>query len=311
MDKRFDLIAIGEGMVEFNQTEPGQRQYLQGFGGDTSNAVIAAARAGARCAYLSAVGGDAFGQLLIRKWQEALVDTHYVAIESRANTGLYFVSHGAQGHTFSYRRADSAAARMTLGPEQLQALAQTRWLHYSGISQAISAQARDQCALAVQTARRAGAKISFDSNLRLKLWTLEEARQHLLQALQFCDLFLPSWDDITLLSGLNDAQAIAQWSHQQGAHWVALKMGAQGVWVSDGQSQRQFAAHRVNLVDATGAGDCFAGNLLARLALGDDLFAAARYANAAAALSVQAFGAVDGLPSFTAVQHLLESSAQA
>lgn len=311
MDKRFDLIALGEGMVEFNQTQAGQRQYLQGFGGDTSNAVIAASRAGARCAYLSAVGDDAFGQLLMQKWQEALVDTHYVAIESGASTGLYFVSHGPQGHAFSYRRADSAATRMTLGPAQLQALAQTRWLHYSGISQAISARAREQCALAVQAARQAGAQISFDSNLRLRLWSLEEARHHLLQALQNCDLFLPSWDDITVLSGLDDAGAIVQWSHDHGARWVALKMGAQGVWVSDGQSQRQFAAHSVPLLDATGAGDCFAGNLLARLALGDDLFEAARYANAAAALSVQTFGAVDGLPSFTAVQHLLRLSAQA
>jgi len=54
--------------------------------------------------------------------------------------------------------------------------------------------------------------------------------------------------------------------------------------------------HRVQAVDATGAGDCFCGNLLARICLGDSLFDAARYANAAAALAVQGFGAVAPLP---------------
>ena len=59
-DRRFDLVALGEAMLEFNQTQAGQPNYLQGFGGDTSNAVIAAARAGARTAYLSRVGNDWF-----------------------------------------------------------------------------------------------------------------------------------------------------------------------------------------------------------------------------------------------------------
>ena len=145
---RYDVIAIGEGMVEFNQTLPGQPNYLQGFGGDTSNAVIAAARAGARCAYVSAVGDDAFGDLLMHLWQVAGIDTAPIAIESGASTGIYFVTHGAQGHTFSYRRANSAAANMRLNDAQRQALQQTKWLHYSGISQAISPTAREQCAAA-------------------------------------------------------------------------------------------------------------------------------------------------------------------
>jgi 2-dehydro-3-deoxygluconokinase len=84
-----------------------------------------------------------------------------------------------------------------------------------------------------------------------------------------------------------------------------LKMGSEGVLVSDGSSQQRIAPITVQAVDATGAGDCFAGNLLARLALGEDLMKAARYANAAAALSVQGFGAVAPLPLHQAVHELL------
>jgi len=65
----------------------------------------------------------------------------------------------------------------------------------------------------------------------------------------------------------------------------------------------------VQTVDATGAGDCFAGNLLARLAQGQDLLGASRYANAAAALSVQQYGAVAALPYPPAVRNLTEACA--
>jgi 2-dehydro-3-deoxygluconokinase len=304
-NKGFDVLAMGEGMVEFNQTVPGQSTYQQGFGGDTSNAVVAATRAGARCGYVSAVGDDAFGALLMDLWQVAGIDTAQCAIESGASTGIYFVTHGKSGHEFSYRRAGSAASTMQLNDAQREALQQTQWLHYSGISQAISENARAQCAAAVRIAKAAGAQISFDSNLRLKLWSLEDARLHMIPAIAGCDLFLPSLDDVTLLSGLSDPQAILSWSHDLGAKRVVLKMGVEGVLLSDRAQQSHIAPITVKAVDATGAGDCFAGNLLARLSLGDDLKTAARYANAAAALSVQGFGAVAPLPLPKAVHALL------
>jgi 2-dehydro-3-deoxygluconokinase len=311
MDGKLDIVALGEAMVEFNQTQAGQPQYRQGVGGDTSNTLMAAARAASgqlQCAYLSAVGDDHFGQLLLQSWADGAVDTSLVNITPGAPTGIYFVSHSSQGHEFSYRRAGSAAAQMLLSSTQQAALARTRWLHYSGISQAISETARQQCALAAQRVQQAGGKLSFDSNLRLKLWSLQEAKQHMLPAIASCDVFLPSLDDVVLLSGLSDPARILAWSHTVGAKQVVLKMGAQGVLVSDGTSQQRLLPHAVKAVDATGAGDCFAGNLLARLALGDDLFAASRYANAAAALSVQSYGATAGLPSAAQVFDLLEKA---
>ena len=113
MNRSFDVVALGEAMLEFNQPRPGEPQYLQGFGGDTSNAVIAAARAGARTAYLTRVGADRFGQSLLDLWAAEAVSTAAVERDSAAPTGIYFVSHGPAGHEFSYLRAGSAASRMT------------------------------------------------------------------------------------------------------------------------------------------------------------------------------------------------------
>ncbi len=314
----FDIVALGEAMVEFNQTKNQPLDepplYLQGFGGDTSNAAIAAARAGARVGYLSRLGTDRWGDRLMDLWQRENVDTTTVMRDAQAPTGIYFVSHDAQGHHFSYARAGSAASRMQ--PQDVvqhwgEAIAQSQWLHLSGISLAISASACDAAFAAMQHARTAGTRVALDSNLRLSLWPLARAQACIRHAVSLCDLFLPSLEDMTALTGLTQAQDIIDWSHAQGAAQVVLKLGAEGALASDGQTQRTVPGHTVQAVDATGAGDCFAGNLLARLAAGDSLWDATAYANAAASLSVQGYGAVAPLPRHDAVLNVLTTQATA
>ncbi|AMO24309.1 sugar kinase [Ramlibacter solisilvae] len=305
MPHSFDIAALGEAMLEFNQTRPGEPQYLQGFGGDTSNAVIAAARAGARTCYLTRLGADWFGDELMALWRREGVDAGGVERDRQAHTGIYFVTHGEGGHAFSYLRAGSAASRMT--PEWLprERVQQSRILHVSGISLAISDSARETVLEAMRVAREAGTLVAFDSNLRLKLWPLEVARQTIAQAASLCDYFLPSVEDAAALSGMHAPAAILDWAHALGAPQVVLKLGAEGALASDGRRRERIAGVPVRAIDATGAGDCYCGNLLARIARGEDLFAAARYANAAAALAVQGFGAVAPLPYPREVEALL------
>ncbi|MDP3759544.1 MAG: sugar kinase [Ramlibacter sp.] len=305
MDKPFDVAALGEAMLEFNQTQPGQPQYLQGFGGDTSNAVIAAARAGARTTYLTRLGQDTFGDALMALWQREGVDTSGIERDAQAPTGIYFVTHGERGHEFSYLRAGSAASRMT--PQWLprEVVRQSKILHVSGISLAISPSARGTAFEAMAEARNAGTIVSLDSNLRLKLWSLDDARAAITRAIGLCDLFLPSVDDVTAITGQGDPDAIIDWGHSLGAKQVVLKLGGAGAVASDGNRREHIPGLRVEVVDATGAGDCFCGNLLARLCAGDSLFDAARYANAAAAVAVQGYGAVAPLPRPGQVEALL------
>jgi 2-dehydro-3-deoxygluconokinase len=153
--------------------------------------------------------------------------------------------------------------------------------------------------------KAAGAKISFDSNLRLRLWPLEKARAAIAEAAGMADYFFPSLEDAEALSGLKDRDAIVDWSHRLGARTVFLKLGADGVIVSDGSKKEWVKGRRVESVDATGAGDCFCGAALARLAAGDDVFAAARYANAAAALATTGYGAVAPIPRPASVREQL------
>lgn len=303
-----EIVAIGEPMVEFNQTAPGVPVYRQGFGGDTSNAIIAAARTGARTGYVTRLGDDAFGRMLLDLWRDEAVDTRGVIVDPSAYTAAYFVRHGSDGHEFSYLRSGSAASRLRPGDLPVELLRSTRFVHASGISMAISADAADAVLSAFETARSAGAKVSFDPNLRLRLWPLPRARALIGAAAALCDYFFPSLEDAQALSGLRDEEAIVDWAHRLGAETVFLKLGPRGVFVSHGERREHIAGLRVDAVDSTGAGDCFCGAALARIAGGDDIMAAARYANAAAALSTTGFGAVEPLPRGDAVRRLLADS---
>jgi 2-dehydro-3-deoxygluconokinase len=298
---RHDIVSIGEPLIEFNQTRPGRPQYLQGFGGDSSNMAIAAARQGARVAYFTRVGEDEFGRWFLKLWKQEKVDAKQVAIDRTAHTGVYFVSHGPKGHVFSYLRAGSAASRMNAADLPLGLLRSARFVHASGISLAISQSACN----AVLAAFEAAETVSFDSNLRLRLWPIERAREVIGKAAAMADYFFPSAEDAEALSGLKRPDALLDWAHGLGAKNVFLKLGKDGVIVSDGKTRTRIRGHKVKAVDGTGAGDCFCGAALARLAAGDSVIEAARYGNAAAALKTTGYGAVAPIPAPRAVKKLL------
>lgn len=289
-----DIICIGEPMVEFNEQTPGA--FSQGFGGDTSNCAIAAARQGARVGYLTSLGCDVFGDRLLALWAAENVDASHVQRDADHSTGHYFVTHGEGGHVFTYHRAGSAASRMRADDLPQTYLQATKFLHVSAISQAISESA-SQCVLhAMALARAAGVRVAYDTNLRLQLWSLSRAQEVIHDALALCDIALPGIDDATKLTGLCEAHDIVDFYQALGPCVVALSLGADGVLVAEGDRREHIAGHAVESIDATAAGDTFDGAFLSRLAAGADAFAAARHANAAAALSTTGYGAVAPMP---------------
>ncbi|MFZ1772990.1 MAG: sugar kinase [Rhizobiaceae bacterium] len=289
-----DLVCLGEPLVEFNRRADGL--WLEGHGGDVSNTAIAAARMGARTAILTRLGADIFGDSLMALWAREGVDASAVIGDAEAATGLYFVTHGPDGHHFAYARAGSAASRLVptdLKPEMFNGV---RILHVSGISLAISESARQTVFAAIAMAKKAGARISFDTNLRLRLWGLDQARQVIGEAAAMADIVLPGLDDAVQLTGLIDPDAIASHYLGLGAAIVALTLGKEGVLIATGDRREMIAGHVVAAVDATGAGDAFDGAFLACLLEGMTPFEAGRLANAAAALSTLGAGAVAPLP---------------
>lgn len=302
-DKHTDLLCLGEPLVELNQQADGR--YLAGIGGDTSNCAIAAARQSSQVAYLSRIGDDAFGRQLQACWASEGVDTSAVELVTGAQTGVYFVSHDESGHHFSYRRAGSAASQLDETMLDRQAVQSADILHLSGISLGISDTAADASFAAIDAARQAGRTVSFDPNYRPALWPLARARALIHEAMSHCQIALPGLDDARLLTGLETPDEICDHYLKLGAMVVALTLGAAGVMVATTERRETIAAHKVQPVDATGAGDCFDGAFLAQWNKSADAFAAARYANVAAALSTQGYGAVAPIPLRTEVESAL------
>lgn len=303
-----EIISIGEPLIELNQTGgAGSREYLQGFGGDSSNFIIAASRQGAQGGYITAVGDDAFGNMFLELWQAEGVDTRAVKIDASAQTGLSFVTHSEEGHAFHYYRAGSAASR--IGPADIDRayVAAAKVMHVSAIGLAISASTCDACYTAAEAAKAAGKLVSFDTNLRLRLWSKERARAVITDMMGVCDICLPSYDDVVPITGIDNEDALVDFALRRGAKVVALKLGERGAIVASGAARHRIPPYPVKAVDATGAGDTFGGAFVARLIAGDDLEAAGRYAAVAAALSTTGFSAIAPIPRAEQVRRALAS----
>ncbi|MEM7695995.1 MAG: sugar kinase [Pseudomonadota bacterium] len=297
------IVCLGEPLVEFNHQRDGT--WVQGFGGDTSNVAIAAARQGANTAMLTHLGDDEFADGLMALWAAEGVSADFVRRVPSAPTGIYFIHHGDEGHRFTYRRAGSAAALMRPDDISAAAICSAKILHLSGISMAISPSACDACFAAMRLAKEAGVTVSLDTNLRTLLWPVDRARAVIHDAMRFVDIALPGMDDARALSGLTDPDEIVDFYRDLGPNVVALTVGEDGARVALGDERLIVPSRKAALKDASGAGDCFDGAFLARISAGDSVADAAHYAVVAASLSVEGYGAIAPIPRAEAVHAAL------
>jgi 2-dehydro-3-deoxygluconokinase len=304
-----DLLCMGEPMLEFNQLPPNldaTQHYLEGHGGDTSNAAIAAARQGAAVGMITALGQDMPGDSFIRLWQREGVDVACVMRTDRYQTGVYFVTHDRAGHHFLHYRANSAAAMFSVADVPAQAIKTARILYVSGISQGISASACDAVFAAIDVAVSNGVKVAYDTNYRPRLWPPARAAAVMHAAMAHADFAFPGEEDVGILTGLTDPDQMLDFYLRLGSKVVLLKMGEAGAYLvkmgeggaylGTADTRIRIPPHTIVPVDATGAGDTFCGSFLARILAGDMPEAAAQYASVAAALKCRGYGAVGPIP---------------
>lgn len=303
-EPRLDLLAIGEPLMEFAEIERGgERLFLPGFGGDTSNVAVAAARLGARVGYFTLLGDDPFGREFSALWEREGIDHAAVRVVPGTRTGIYFISYGPDGHEFTYARAGSAASRMSIADLPHDAIAAARVLHVSGISQAISESASDAVFAAIRHAKAAGRTVCYDTNLRLNLWPLDRARATIHAALALADIARPGLDDARKLTGLHTPEEIADFYLGLGPTIVAITLGRDGTLVRNAAGDSGIVPpHLVEAIDASGAGDTFGGAFLTEWLRHGDPFRAAAFGNAAAALKTRGYGAVAPMPRREAVE---------
>lgn len=206
------------------------------------------------------------------------------------------------GHEFSYFRAGSVSSRMRPNDFPVSVLKSAKIFHVSGISLAILDTAADTVFAAIQSVKEAGGMVSYDTNLRLKLWPIDRAWNVIHASMEKCDIALAGIDDAEQIAGLSDTDDIADFYLKLGAKIVGLTLGSEGTLVATPDRCERVKGRQDVAVDATVAADTFDGALLPRFVAGDGPFQPARYANAAAPLSTQGYGAIAPMPGRDAVE---------
>lgn len=311
-----DVVTFGETMALFAPRETGPLRYVADFrlklGGTESNFAIALARLGVDVGWFSKLGDDELGRFIAHNVRGEGVDVSRIVIDPQAPTGLYVKEISAVGDTtVYYYRRDSAASRLT--PDDLDAayLTGARWLHVTGITPALSESCHQAVIQAVELARASGLEVSFDPNMRLKLWTVEQAREVMWPILRRCTVLLGGMEELSLLVGAEDGDAAADWALEQGVTIAAIKRGADGALVATASERRTVPPFKIpRVVDTVGAGDGFDAGFVAGRLLGRDPWQAAELGNVIGAHALMVDGDHEGYPTMSEAEAFLAGRAR-
>jgi len=323
----YDIITLGEALIDLPATLSGvSLADAPGFtkvpAGAPGNVAAAAAKLGLQTAFVSNVGDDPFGKCLVQHFGALGVDTSHMILDKAARTGLAFVSvmpDGERDFLFYFDPERDFALR----PDELDAawLGATRVFHYGSIS-LIAEPGRSATIEAARMARAGGALVSYDPNLRPRLWPSEEAmRDGALAGFADADIVKISEDEVVTLvpDAPNEATGVFR-IFEKGPRLVCVTRGAKGCTGYHANWSVNVPGFTVPFVDSTGAGDSFTAGLLAfLLRQGPDLDGTLkyvqyslrdtlRYANACGALATTHRGADPMALSESAVQTLLRDN---
>jgi 2-dehydro-3-deoxygluconokinase len=235
-----------------------------------------------------------------------------VIVDSAAPTGLYLKEISAVGETtvYYYRRG-SAASRMR--PDDLDAeyLTGARWLHVTGITPALSESCRDTVEHAIELARAAGLEVSFDPNMRLKLWTVEQARETMFPLIRRSTILLGGMEELSLLLEVRTPDAAADWALEQGLSIAVIKLGADGALVATPSERRAIPPYTIpRVVDTVGAGDGFDAGFMAGRLLGRDPWQSAELGNVVGAHALMVEGDYEGYPTMAEAEAFMAGRAR-
>ncbi|MCT2594085.1 sugar kinase [Streptomyces sp. N2-109] len=307
-----EAVTCGEAML-LMLAEPGvplERavHFRRSVAGAESNVAAGLARLGHQVRWLGRLGADPAGDAVLRELRADGVDVSYAGRDPEAPTGLLLRdSHPGRAIDVQYYRTGSAAAALEpahIGPD---ALAGARLLHLTGITPMLSPSAADATRSLIELARRAGAAVSFDPNVRSKLGTEHEWIRTVGPLLREADLVLAGEDELELLLGGGAEEGAKALLELGRARAVVIKRrdhSATAVSRSGRWEQRPFP---VRVADPVGAGDAFASGWLSAWLRGVAPQRALAEAACVAALAVQAPSDTEGLPSAECRDRTLDS----
>ena len=308
-----DVITMGEVLVELNAVTRGPLRHVALFekhaGGAEGNVAIGVSRLGQSSGIIARVGNDEFGQFLLGTLRAENVNTSHVAVDGDSPTGLFFVERGypiPDKSASVYYRHDSAGSKLSEADVDTKYIATAKIFHITGITPALSKTAREASRVAVMAAKERKVAVSLDTNIRLKLWSEEDARRTLLPLCEMADIVFTSCPDAKIIVGEDEPEAIVKRLHRTGVGTVVVKLGEKGAFASSNHETATVPMIRTTVEDPTGAGDSFAAAFLATRLKGWKLKDCLRAASATAALVVTVRGDWEIIPDLKSLQTFLD-----
>jgi len=303
---------MGEVMVQFNATSNGPLRHFTYFekhaAGAEANFAIGITRLGFKAGIITRVRDDEFGRYIISLLRGEGLDVSKVKFEPEAPNGVYFIQRNYPipgKSSVLYYRKGSAASKMAINDIDPEYIKNAKLFHLTGITPALSASCKEASLEALKIASEAGVTVSIDTNIRLSLWSKDEARATLLPMLKKANIVLTEPQDGEILLGKKEPKAIAHELLQMGPETVAVKLGEDGAAAFTKKTSAMKPAFKVPIVDVIGAGDAFAAGFISSLLRGLSLEESLETGNAAGALVVTVRGDFENMPSLDDVKKFL------
>ncbi|MCI9154300.1 carbohydrate kinase [Lachnospiraceae bacterium] len=319
MEKEFDVIAMGELLIDFTmsgQSEQGNNLFEACPGGAPCNVLALLNKMGKKTAFLGKVGKDQFGTLLRATLEDVGINTSSLLTDEQVNTTLAFVHTFPDGdREFSFYRNPGADMMLTAKEVDEEFLAKTRLFHFGTLSMTHEG-VREATKKALHAAKDKGLLISFDPNLRPPLWSsLELAKEQMEYGFGFCDILKISDNEIQFVSGMEDYdEGIRYLQEKYQIPLILLTMGKDGSRAYYKGMRVERAGFKCNTIETTGAGDTFCGSSLNYILEHDfenlteeQLGEMLTFANAAAAIVTTRKGAIRAMPEKEEVESLIRS----
>lgn len=312
-----EVITIGETMVVLDSASPGPLRYAHQFqchtGGAETNVAVGLVRMGHSSGWISRLGRDEFGKKIINTFRGEGVDTSRVTTDPTRSTGVFFreSAGGGEYHNYYYRKHSAFSA---ITPDDLDEayIRSAQYLMISGVTLAVSEQAARTAKRAMEIAKEAGVKVCFDPNLRLKMWSIEQARIAMEGIWPMVDIALPGMEEGQLLFDVNQPDEVAHLLQSKyGIETVIVKVEAGGaVGYQDNQKIVSPGFHTDHIADTFGAGDSFCAGVLSGCLNGWPLRKTLQFANAIGAMVVSAPGNIEAIPYFDQVTAFIEGKSE-
>ncbi len=304
------LITMGETMVGFvpSSKEPLRyvTEYTTKIAGAESNLAIGVRKLGHSAGWISKLGDDEFGHLILNRVRGEGIDVSQVKFDDSRPSGIMFKDKSLKETKIFYYRENSAACNLSPDDIEEDYIASAEVLHLTGITPVLSENCRLAVETTVQYARKHHVDISFDPNIRLKMWGKTDYTDLILRILKQSGIVLLGLSEAKILLQSEDIDEIFRTIFAFGAaKYVAVKDGARGAWVSDGHEPVHCPPVDCESIDPVGAGDAFNAGFISGILDGRPVETCGEMGNIMGGMATQSLGDFEGLPSKEDMQNYL------